>query len=223
MFRGEGVLLARFPFMRQKEARVTPSAAGTASLPGALESARSARFPFGDRPSTPRAPPWRRASPCLCSPPVLALEDRRPGPAHPDSSRSPGLLRSGTGLPALHPALPCSPHGPLLRAPLRSSPFETASALGPPASGGPPPRFSRPGPSPQHEKKVSTQPGRRPQLSLYFSRLRCMYCQKGGVGMLMVTAKVWFQIVFQCLQKLQFRSQYINSSPMCFSKLVIIR
>lgn len=38
-------------------------------------------------------------------------------------------------------------------------------------------------PSPQQEKKVSTRTGRRPQLPFYFSRVRCIYCQKGRVGM----------------------------------------
>ena len=52
----------------------------------------------------------------------------------PGLLRSSGSLRSGTGLPAPRPALPCSPRRPLLRAPLRSFPLETSSALGPPAS-----------------------------------------------------------------------------------------
>lgn len=99
--RGEGVLLAQFSVFEAKRGLSHTQRCRNRQPPGppwgaqsSLESTWSARFPFGDSPSTPRAPPWHRGSPSLCSPPVLALEDRCPGPVHPRLlSRSPGLLR----------------------------------------------------------------------------------------------------------------------------------
>ena len=159
-----------------------------------LESTPSARFPFG------AVPPLRgrlrgAASPSPCSPPGLSLEDQRPGPVPPTRllSRSAGLLRpfslrSGTGLPAPRPALPCSPRRPLLRDPFRSFPLETSSALGPPASSLLQPRpfpcsapacgtLTPAGEESQHTNRQETT------VTVLFLQGQVIYCQKGGVGM----------------------------------------
>ena len=113
------------------------AALGSSALVG-VHTVRT--LPLRGGPSTPRAPRWRSFSFPLFSP--CSVPSRpAPWPCAPRLlSRSPGLLRSsgslrsGTGLPAPRPALPCSPRRPLLRAPLRSFPLETSSALGPSAS-----------------------------------------------------------------------------------------
>lgn len=174
---GCGGLLAQFPFLRQKEARVARSAAGAASLPAALGSSGlvgstpAARFPFGA--VLPLRRRLRGAE--LLLPPVLSLEDRRPGPVPRDSSQGPqgpaGPSPSGreaasqpraqrcparhtapsSGLPAgVSPLKPLPPSAPLPPGSCRPGPWP---ALRPPA-----------GPSAQQKKKVSTRPGRRPQL-----------------------------------------------------------
>ena len=161
---------------------------------GLLESTPSARFPFG------AVPPLRgrlrgAASPSPCSPPGLSLEDQRPGPVPPTRllSRSAGLLRpfslrSGTGLPAPRPALPCFPRRPLLRAPVRSFPLETSSALGPPASSL---LQTRPSPCSAPACGTLTPAGEESQhtnrqettVTVLFLQGQVIYCQKGGVGM----------------------------------------
>lgn len=175
--------------LEEKEARVAPSAAGAASLPAALGSSGlvgstpAARFPFGA--VLPLRGRLRGAE--LLLPPVLSLEDRRPGPVPRDSSQGPqgpaGPSPSGreaasqpraqrcparhtdpsSGLPAgVSPLKPLRPSALLPPGPCRPGP---RPALRPPA-----------GPSAQQENKVSTRPGRRPQLPFLQGQL---YCQKG--------------------------------------------
>lgn len=171
-----------------------PPASWAALGSSALVGVHTVRFPFG------AVLPLRgrlggAASPSPCSPPVLSLQDRRPGPVPPDSSQGPQgssgpQVPSGREPASQLRAQRCpAPHADLSSG-LPSGVFPwkplLPSALLPPRSSrrGPSPALRPPaGPSPQQEKKVSTRTGRRPQLPFYFSRVRCIYCQKGRVGM----------------------------------------
>lgn len=185
---GCGGLLAQFPFLRKKRPESPP----------ALLEPPASRPPWAAQglldPHRPRASPSARSfhsegasAAQLLLPPVLSLEDRRPGPVPRDSSQGPqgpaGPSPSGreaasqpraqrcparhtdpsSGLPAgVSPLKPLPPSALLPPGPCRPGP---RPALRPPA-----------GPSAQQEKKVSTRPGRRPQLPFLQGQL---YCQKG--------------------------------------------
>lgn len=68
------------------------SAVGTASrapweAQSLLESTPSTCVPCQDGPYTPRVPPWCRASPCLCSDPLLSLKTGARALCTPDSAQ----------------------------------------------------------------------------------------------------------------------------------------
>ena len=104
-------LHSQFPSLRQIEASGASSTVGTASLLGpALGSTELLgvhtviyTLPLRGSPHTPGAPPWHRASPSLCSDPILSLEAWRLGTVSPTplgDARVPLAppLRSGTRL-----------------------------------------------------------------------------------------------------------------------------
>ena len=88
-----------------------------------LESTPTAvhTLPLRGGPYTPGAPPWRRASPWLCSDPILSLEDGRPGPVPPPRL---GAAQVPPAPPLSSGALLCT--GRLLRAPLWNVSFGTS-------------------------------------------------------------------------------------------------
>ena len=113
-------LLSQFPSLRQIGASGASGTVGTASLLGpALVSTELLgvhtvvihTLPLQGGPYTPGTPPWHRASPSLCSDPILSLEDWRPGPVPPTplgAARVPLAppLRSGARLRGCHPCCP---------------------------------------------------------------------------------------------------------------------
>ena len=112
-------LHSQFPSLRQIEASGASGTVGTASLLGpALGSTELLgvhtvvhTLPLQGSPHTPGAPPWRRASPSLCSDPVLSLEDWRPSPVPLTPLRAARVplappLRSGARLCGRRPCCP---------------------------------------------------------------------------------------------------------------------
>ena len=212
--------------LEEKEARVAPSAAGAASLPAALGSSGlvgstpAARFPFGA--VLPLRGRLRGAE--LLLPPLLSLEDRRPGPVPRDSSQGPqgpaGPSPSGREAASQPRAQRCPARhtDPSSGLPAGVSPLKPLppSALLPPGPAGPAlglrcARLRDPQPS-RRTRSAHDQAGGH---SYHFSRVSCIVRKADRLGKT-VTAKVWFQIFSQCLRQWQFRSQYINSNPTCF-------
>ena len=117
--RGGTGVHSQFPSLRQIEASGASSAVGTASLLGpALGSTELLgvhtviyTLPLRGSPHTPGAPPWHRASPSLCSDPILSLEAWRLGTVSPTplgDARVPLAppLRSGACLCGRRPCCP---------------------------------------------------------------------------------------------------------------------